>query len=170
MPAIGVYMIIIPVAVVRKLVLNSHWIYHSGRDRNKLDHEELKHSINVKSFYGFFYTGLSISRLLKRPLNDDDFPIENYGTYSDENLRSTWKVCCQSIKESILIYFYHPISGKGALVRIDPKHVSKSYFYWEFIIFIEKFILIILATQVGHELKEVQLVITMFILCFFLSI
>ena len=38
MPAIGVYMIIIPVAVVRKLVLNSHWIYHSGRDRNKLDH------------------------------------------------------------------------------------------------------------------------------------
>lgn len=151
-PAIVVYMVIIPVATIHKLVLNSHWIYHSGRDRSKLDQEEFSNSVRTKSSYGFFYAGLSISRLLGRPLEDDDFPIENVGTYSDENLRSDWKVCCQSIRESILIYLYHPISGKGALVRISPKHVSKSYFYWEFIVFIEKFILILLATRFGQKM------------------
>ena len=91
-------MVIIPIASMRKLVVSSHWIFHSGRDRRVLDDEELTNSIRIKSTFGFFYTGLTISKLIDRELADDDFPIENEGTYSDENFRYQYLNCCQQLK------------------------------------------------------------------------
>ena len=55
-------------------------------------------------------------------------------------------------------------------MRISPKHVSKSYFYWEFVVFTEKVILTILAARFEQDLKGVQLVFAMICLCIFLAI
>ena len=56
------------------------------------------------------------------------------------------------------------------MVRISPKHVSKSYFYWEFVLCLEKFVLVLLATTFDQDMQIVQLVFGMFVLFFFLAI
>ena len=145
-PAICVYLVIIPLLCIRALVINSHWIFHSGRDDGYLDDEEMVKSTDSKSAFGFFFVGLTISSNLGRPLEEGDFPIENHGT-TDPNLKkSTFKICCQWARESFIAVIYQPIASRGALVRINKTDVAKSFFYWEFIVFLEKFILIILCT------------------------
>lgn len=124
MPSLVTYLLIIPLFGLRAFCNRAHWIFHSARNRDNLDDDELANSVSVKSAFGFFYSGLSIGRLLKRDLRDTDYLIENSGTFSDENKRTRFKYCCQGAKEWFLLWAYHPISGKATLVRITPDHVS----------------------------------------------
>ena len=170
MPAIIAYLLIIPLFGLRAFCNRAHWIFHSARNRDNLDYDELNNSVSVKSTFGFFYSGLSISRLLTRDLRDSDYLIENSGTFSDKNKRTNFKYCGQGAKEWFLKWVYYPITGSATLVRITPDHVNQSYFYWEFVILVEKLILIILATYFNQDLKSMQLIIAMLILCVFLAI
>ena len=169
-PSLVTYLLIIPLFGLRAFCGRAHWIFHSARNRDNLDDDELANSVSAKSAFGFFYSGLSIGRLLKRDLRDTDYLIENSGTFSDENKRTRFKYCCQGAKEWFLLWAYHPISGKATLVRITPDHVSQSFFYWEFVILVEKLILIIHATQFNQDLKSMQLILAMLILCVFMAI
>ena len=126
--------------------------------------------INIKSSFGFFFTGLSTSKKLDRPLTDSDFPIENEGTTDpdrDDRLRN-YKVCCQGSREFFIQYIYQPIASRGMLVRVSPSIVTRSFFYWEIVVFFEKVVLLLLASKFDQDLKNVQLVFAMLILSIFL--
>lgn len=168
-PAICVYMVFIPFASIRSIVFNSHWIFHSGRDYEKLDSEEKKNVINAKSSFGFYFRGLNTNQIVKRKLREDDFLIENVGTYREPEF-APFKICGQWIREKFLQFVWHPVSGKAMLVRINPSLVAKSYFYWEVVLFVEKFILILMATSFGQELNMIQLSLVMIILGVFMGI
>ena len=94
MPALFVYMIIIPALIWHQLKRNAHWIFHSGRARENLTEDEEVKAIVAKSAFGFFFTGLTISKNLGRPLVKDDFPIENSGTTDPSLVYNRYKVCC----------------------------------------------------------------------------
>ena len=69
----------------------------------------------------------------------------------------------------MLAFVYYPVTGRAVLVRISPKHVSKSYFYWELVVLLQKIVLLIIATRFNDEIMDVQLVITLLVLCIFLA-
>jgi len=74
-------------------MLRSHYIFHSNRDLKLLSIEEQVNVAKTKSNFGFYFVGFSTGRLLKREIADDDYPIENSGTFSKKNKRSPFKVC-----------------------------------------------------------------------------
>ena len=70
------------------MLLKSHWIFHSGRDRKAIENEEIamqKKIVSTKSFWGFYFSGFRIGQLLKREITNSDFPIENIGTAAAKN-------------------------------------------------------------------------------------
>ena len=168
LPSCFVYCFLIPLFAMRQLVMSSHWFFHSNRPSNNLTDEEFDHVIGAKSSFGFFVRGLSTGRLINREITDKEFPIENNGTFSSKNRRSQFKVCCQEFSESVLTFLYYPITNNAVLVRISPKQVSKSYFYWELVPFLQKIVLLILATRFSDEIMNMQLITTLIILSIFL--
>ena len=58
------------------------------------------------------------------------------------------------IKETLLTYFIYPLTARGILVRISPDHVSKSYFYWELVLFVEKIVLLALTTRYDPQIDD----------------
>lgn len=127
--------------------------------------------MKIKGAFGFFFTGLTISKDIGRPLTKTEFPIENDGTTDPELKYNNYRVCCQDTKEFVMYALIQPISGRGVLVRISPTIVAKSFFYWEIIVFLEKLILIVLATKFDqNEYKDVQLVFALLILALFLIV
>ena len=126
---------------------SSHWIFHSNRDRKLLNDEQAVGVASTKSKFGFYFVGFTTGRLLVRQITENDFPIENSGTFSAKNKRSPFKMCGQLCREGLLVFLVYPLTGRGVLVRISPDHVSKSFFYWELVIFIEKVALLVLATR-----------------------
>ena len=84
-PTIFVYCILFPIFTMRQIMLSSHWIFHSNRDRTLLEIEEQVEVARTKSNFGFFFTGFTTGRLLKRPITNSDYPIENAGTYAAKN-------------------------------------------------------------------------------------
>ena len=153
---------------MRQLVLSSHWFYHCTRNAELTD-EESENTIRVKSSFGWYVRGLSTGRLIKRDIQPSDFPIENNGTYATENYRTTFKVCCQEFIETVLAFFYYPVTGRAVLVRISPKRVSKSFFYWELVVLLQKIVLLIIATRFSDLIQDVQLIVTLLMLCIFLA-
>ena len=98
-PAIAVYLVVIPALMWYQLKKNAHWISHSGRANQFLTEEEEENTVATKSAFGFFVTGLTISKKLDRPLDKNDFPIENDGTTDPELKYNNYKVCCQGARE-----------------------------------------------------------------------
>lgn len=146
-PAIFVYCGIVPLFMMRQMIASSHWIFHSNRNRKLLNDEQAVGVASTKSKFGFYFVGFTTGRLLVRDVTENEFPIENSGTFSEKNKRSPFKQCGQFLREGLLVVLLYPLTGRGVLVRISPDHVSKSFFYWELVIWLEKIALLVLATR-----------------------
>lgn len=167
-PATCIYCVLFPLFTMRQVMLSSHWIFHSNRDRSLLEVEEKWSVATAKSHFGFYFVGFSTGQLLKREITDSDYPIENSGTFSKKNMRSPFKICCQVTKETLLTYLVYPLTAHGMLVRISPDHVNKSFFYWELVMYIEKLILIALLTRFTPNIADAQLVVAIIVVAAFL--
>mmetsp|Transcript_21389 Transcript_21389/g.28691 ORF Transcript_21389/g.28691 Transcript_21389/m.28691 type:complete len:242 (-) Transcript_21389:1324-2049(-) len=169
-PSLVVYCGFLPLFVMRQAIQSSHWIFHSNRDRKLLTDEQAIGVAHTKSKFGFYFVGFSTGRLLIREITESDFPIENNGTFSAKNKRSPFKMCGQLCREGCLTFLVYPITARGVLIRISPDHVSKSFFYWELVLWFEKIALLLLATRFNEQIADSQLIFTFILLSIFLSV
>ena len=152
-PALAVWLVGFPIFVIYKMCKNSRAIGDSVSDQGILNPVEKRAVKKMKWRYGFFFVGLKVQYLDEHDAEQDDNDNfeERYSKYFNyrqlnflETVKKYWKVISA------------PVAGKGISVDMGDGSSIRSFFYWEFLVFIEKvilFIIVIFYTEINQGLQ-----------------
>ena len=161
-PGIILYIIVVPIIAVRKMNNMAKVMYISGYQLQSEQTLKDRRDINdVKSLYGFFFSGLNLGGqtfTIKKEAEEDG-DEENTKTKTEGEAGAPKKTLAKKCSKCFS-GFLMPIQG-GVTVPVDStskislasgndgQEFVKSFFYWEFILHIQKTILQIMIVYMA---------------------
>lgn len=164
------YNIVLPLLVVRSMNKYSLQMYVTSQ--LSIDEQSIQQTIetnDVKSYFGFFFSGLNLGGQPFRKVSQGSDQKDQDG---ESNEKQTLGSKCRSCLGKLT----QPISGGvEVLITKDSGHADeneyvRSYFHWEFIQFIQKFVMQLAVVFMADMSQALQSILVFILTLFFTTL